>query len=238
MTEEELYENMPQDPELAFLHLERFYREQCEAKVNNAHQDERVGNFWVEYIGRVLAALEELGLTGNFSTSNIPKVENIDYDSYLNFGKEVEHFRTGLLIRHGRRTQGFSVKFDEAAKRILRHHLSQMREVIDRLEVEQNKRESLFAKVNALEQEVDRDRTRYDSFAALTIETAGLLDTTLEPINKLLTNIARVFWGAKEEEMKKLPPPKTPKRIEGPRDQKQPPSKQKTRGDLDDEIPF
>jgi len=107
-----------------------------------------------------------------------------------------------------------------------------MRELVDKSEVEQDKKEALFSKINALQEEVDRDRTRLDALADLTVTAAGILDTALEPINKILNTIARVFHGAQQEEQKRLPAPKPPKRIEGP---KQTPSK---RGDMDDEIPF
>jgi hypothetical protein len=146
-----------------------------------------------------------------------------------------------LSIRRGRRIQGHSVKFDTVAKQKLRHHLEQMRALVDKLDMEHDKREALFSKIDALQLEVDRDRTRFEAFAELTIAASGLLDTALEPINRLINNIGRVFFDAKEEESKKLPPPAPTKRIEGPKKElpdfpsKRPP---KLRGDLDDEIPF
>lgn len=249
MTEQELYENMPHDPELAFIYCERFYREQCESKIKAAHPEGDIGHFWAEYMGRVVAAIKELGLETNFAQDRLPKVEDINYQTYLNFGQDVESFRTTLLIRNGRRTQGFSVRFDEASKLQLRHHLERMRELVGKLEVEDKKREALFNKINALQQEVDRDRTRFDALADLTIEASGVADAALEPVNRILNSIAKVFWGAKDEEIKRLPPPKRPKQLEDKREVSDfgaaRPEPQKTddrtptkRGDLDDEIPF
>src|SRR5262249_2515394 len=150
--------------------------------------------------------------------------------------KDARYYRERLQIRHGRRTQGYSVKFDAPTKQKLRHHLQQMRELVDKVEVEQKKKEALFSKINALQEEVDRDRTRLESFADLTVTAAGILDTALEPINKILNSIARVIHGAQQEEQKQLPAPRKPKQIEGPKEAKAPQGGK--RGDMDDEIPF
>ena len=98
--------------------------------------------------------------------------------------------------------QGYSVQFDAATKKKLRNHLTRMRELVDKAEVEQDKKEALFKKINALQEEVDRDRTRLDALADLSVTAAGILDTALEPSNKLIANIARVFYGAQPGEQK------------------------------------
>jgi hypothetical protein len=123
----------------------------------------------------------------------------------------------------------------DAAKEKLRHHLRQMREFVDKCEVEEKKKEALFTKINALEIEVDRDRTRLDALADLTVTVSGIADNAIEPINKLLNSVARVFYGAQQEEPKRIPPPAPRKRIEGP---KHPVGMSKGAGDMDDEIPF
>ena len=97
----------------------------------------------------------------------------------------------------------------------------------------------LFGKLNELQSEVDRERTRFDAFAALAIEAGGVVGDVVEKSNilKLLDSIAKVFWGSKkEEETKRLPAPTPPKRLEPPRAPASKPAPRK--GDLDDEIPF
>jgi hypothetical protein len=237
---DEIYQNLPTDSEEAFLFLEERYRQDLATEIADAGQDTRHDVLYVDYIAKVIAAVNELDLEAEFRTK-VPEIQDVDYNTYLNFNKDVQHYRTMLSIRRGRRVAGHSVKFDAIAKQKLRHHLEQMRTIVDKLEVEQDKRETLFFKIDALQLEVDRDRTRFESFADLTIAASGLLDTALGPINKLINNIGRVFFEAKEEETKKLPPPTSTKRIEGPKKELPDfPSKKrsKTRGDLDDEIPF
>lgn len=240
MPHTDLYQNLPSDPEEAFLVLEERYRTECETKIHNSHENERTDVFYTAYIARVLGAITALDLTAEFE-DRVPRIEDVDYNTYLNFSKDVEHYRTILLIKHGRRVQGYSVRFDTATKEKLRHHLRQMHELVEKSEIETEKKESLFSKLNALQNEIDRDRTRIEAYADLTFAVAGMLDTALEPINRVLASIARVFWGAQQDEIKRLPPPKPPKRIEGPKNDRtsQPRSlKTRSRNDMDDEIPF
>jgi hypothetical protein len=233
-SEFEIYSNLPSDPEEAFLKLERYFRDQCEAKIKNAHQDESVGDFWAEYIGRVLAAIESLGLTANFSNDRLPKVEDINYSTYTNFGKEVEFYRTQLLIRHGRRVQGYSVRLDSATKKKISHHLAKIREMVAGLELSDDKRDALYSKIEALQLEIDRDRTRLDAYADLIIEAAGTVGEAvekIEPLRKFLETIARLIWNSRSEDAKRLPSPPSKKQIEPPRNQH-------LSSDVNDEIPF
>jgi hypothetical protein len=142
-----------------------------------------------------------------------------------------------LEIRHGRRMQGYSVRFDAATKVRVQHHIEQLRGIFEKLEVEQDKREALFNRLNELQKEVDRERTRFDAYAALAVEVAGVIGDAVEKSKVLdvLNAIAKVIWGSKkEEETKRLPAPSTPKRIEAPRV----PTPSVRKGDMDDEIPF
>jgi hypothetical protein len=189
--------NLPEDPELAFLQLEGHFRRNCEDKIKNVHHEERVDVFYVDYIAQVLAAITELNLQAEFH-DRVPKIEDVDYNTYLNFNKDVKHYRTMLEIRHGRRAQSYSVQFDTAAKSKIRHHLGQVRAIIQKLEVEERKREDLFARLSELENEVDRDRTHFDRFAAFAISTAGVTGQAVEKskLLELLDKIAQVFSAA------------------------------------------
>jgi hypothetical protein len=229
------YLDLPEDSELAFLQLEAHFREKCERKIKNSHQDERIDVFYVDYIAEVLAAITELGLQAEFH-DRVPKIEDVDYNTYLNFNKDVKHYRTMLEIRHRRRIQGYSVRFDSAAKSKIRHHLQKVREIFDRLEVEARKKEDLFARLSDLEEEVDRDRTRFDRFAAFIISAAGVTGRGVERSKLLetLDKIAEVFSNAWGYEPKRLGGPETPKRIEPP---KAPSPSNKRPVDTDD-IPF
>ena len=168
----------------------------------------------------------------------MPSIENVSYNTYLDFNKDVMHYRTVLRIRKSQRRQGYSVQFDETAKRKVHHHLDQVLEIFNKLEVEDGKREKLISRLNDLQSEVNQPRTRFDRFAALSMEVSGVVGDTVErsKVIEILDAIARVFWGAQTEKQKQLPSPKQPKTIEPPRPKigtaKAPLS------EMDDDIPF
>lgn len=238
----ELYSTLPRDPEQAFLLLEKHFRDECEQRIAQMSQDDNIRVFYVDYIAQVLATISELGLTAEFN-DRVPAIEDVDYNTYLNFSKDVKHYRTSLEIRHGRRLQGYSVSFDLATKEHVKHHIGKLRDIFEKLEVEEKKREALLGKLTDLQSEVDRNRTRFDAYAALMIEAAGVMGAAVEKSGALhlLNAIARVIHGAKvEEETKQLPAPKPPRQIEPPR-APAPSKKSKPRdfsADPDDEIPF
>lgn len=235
-----IYESLPADPEQAFLVLEEHFRKECDALVAASHQDTNTNVFYVNYIAQVLGAITELGLSTKFD-DRVPSIQGVDYNTYLDFSKDVRHYRTILKIRHGRRVQGYSVAFDAPTKKKIHHLLTQVREIFTKLEVDEKKRDALFSRLNHLQEEIDRNRTRFDSYAALSIEVAEVAGDMVEKskILDLLNAVARVFGTAKkeEEQTKKLPPYTPPKQIEDktPKVAARPASK---RGDMDDEIPF
>lgn len=246
MSEDQLYENIPTDPEQAFLYLEKYYRFERDENIvqlNRAHEPER--SAYVTYLTKMNAAIAELGLESELSFG-LPHVRDIDFETYQNLLYNINTYLTKLKIRHGRRVQGYSVRFDAATKQKIRHHLTQVRGIVDNLEVDQKKKETLFEKISALEQEVDRDRTRFDIYGAFVIEVAGVIgDATekVEPLRKWVDSISRLIWGTKEEEeAKQLPSPPERKQIEPPRpedafgdfgegDENNPP-------DSEDKVPF
>jgi hypothetical protein len=230
------YDNLPEDPEAAFLRLEAHYKEECERELAAAqNNDQRTDIIFVHYMAQVLGAINELGLEGNFK-SEVPSIEDVNYNTYLNFNKDVTHYTTVLKVRRSQREQGYSVRFDETAKTKIHHHLDQVRGIFDKLEIEDKKREKLISRLDDLTSEVNQPRTRFDRFAALTMEVSGVVGDAVErsKIIDLLDAVSRVFYGAQTEAQKQLPPPKAPKRIEPPRPKIEP----SNRNDMDDDIPF
>jgi hypothetical protein len=120
------------------------------------------------------------------------------------------------------------VAFDHATKAKIRHHLTQIKDAVDRLEVPDTKREALYRRISDLENEVVRDRTRYDAYSALFLEaatTTGKAARKLKPLLKLLHPITIIFANAKEDEeaQLRLAPPPPLKRLEPPQLKLSPP---------------
>jgi hypothetical protein len=215
MSEVDIYDELPDDPEEAFIYLEKNYRQLCENLLEYAGDNERIDTYYVQYISKTISAANELNIKCSFKQKTIPKISGTSYLDYLEFVNEVEQYKTSINIRRARRKSGHSVKLDPAAKVKLRHHLSQIRETVDKFtDVPAEKREAFYKKINALQEEIDRDRTRYEALAALAIEAAGAFGDAVDAskVTKILDSISRVFWSAKQNEpAKRLPAPEQQK---------------------------
>ncbi|MFZ2068095.1 MAG: hypothetical protein WAV27_19155, partial [Xanthobacteraceae bacterium] len=105
VTEEQVYADLPDDPEQAFVILEKFFRKQSEDKLARTENSMDQKVIYVDYISKVIAAITELGLTAKFETE-VPSIQNVDFNTYAEFGKDVQHYRTMLQIRQARRNKG------------------------------------------------------------------------------------------------------------------------------------
>src|ERR1043166_2742924 len=174
-----IYDDLPDDEELAFLKLEREYRDRCESDAFDAKRNEENGyvpsDIYLRYMRQTTAIAQELKLDILEEQSRIPSAENFSLSDYRDFIGQVDYHRTVFQLRQARRAKGFSVRFDNNTKRIITHHLNQVRELILSLEVDEWKKESLLTCLNNLQAEVDKDRSGYDVFAAFVIEAAGVL---------------------------------------------------------------
>ncbi len=233
---DDIYQELPADPEQAFLMLERAYRTDCEKMLQRNSDDSYQSIYQVDYIAKVIGAIKELGLEANFYTI-VPSIEDVSNTTYLNFSKDVKNYCTRLEIRFGRRVQGFSVRFDSVAKNEIHNYVTKIREVVTTLEVTPAKKEALLNRLNAFGHEVDHDRTRLESFGEVVLQLASIAGEAaekLEPVRKWVDSIGNLINGArvKEPELPRLPSKEPQKRIEVKKESK--PSSQL----LDDEVPF
>jgi hypothetical protein len=225
------------------LHLEKLFRDDCTNAVDPAGFEDSNTEHYLRYMSRTLAARTELGLKV-LENWSVPAAPNFSIALYHNFLSDVEHYRTIHEIRHSRKNKGQTVRFDAVAKSKLRHHLAQFRELVDKLDLEDWKRDDLYKAINALELEVDRDRSRLGIFGDFVVKAAGVLGESAEkaePARKWIDSIARLVWGAQMKERTASLPPAQKREIPAPPKQISPPPKRRTmasRTDTDDEIPF
>jgi hypothetical protein len=239
------FDEIPDDPEIAFLHLEKIFHDEFLLSVQPGPEEEYYPRqAYIRYMTRTLAACTELRLDA-LAGWEPPNAHSFNIESYENFRRDVEHYRTMLEIRHSRRDKGLTVRFDDAAKRKIRHHIQQIHSVVGKLEIDEWKRDALYKNLAALELEIDRNRARIGIFGALVIESAGVLGEAAEkaePARKWIDSIARLFWGAEmKERVESLPAPADKTRIPGPPKQILSPRKDKITpngDDMDSEIPF
>ena len=217
------YDDLPEDAEQAFLYLEFKFRAECETELANiTKKGGSADTVYIQYISRTVATIEELNVNCAIKMPPIPINTNI-YAPYIGFRRDVDQYRTMLSIRHSRRRKEYTVALDQPTKLKLRHLLSQMKEAVDKLDVSSTKKEALFAKIGALENEINRDRTRFDVVAAFWIEGCEAFGDgveKLEPLRKWVDLIGNLLGKAKVEEgsaTRRLPSPETQKQIERPK---------------------
>lgn len=234
--------NLPDDPELAFVQYERTLRDKLHTEINESGGYNEQ-SLQLEYINHVIAAVKALELN-ILSEWMVPKVNENISRLYDQFCSDVDHFTVQIRFKHVRRIKYYSIALDPTTKQKIRHHLTKIKEIVDRLEVPDKKREAFYSRIAALESEVDRDRTRYDAVMALILETADTSKEVVQrvkPVRKFIDSITALLKEAKDEEDKTspgLPAPSERKRIEGPRNQPVTPETEEELQDLDDEIPF
>lgn len=239
ISDEEI-EALPEDPVAKFVGIERIVRARYEDAIERLGDNQSPAPLSRRYMSIVLPAAHEYGIDALKEWEQ--PAAGADWEIYDRFLADVDFCLTPLRLRLGARVKQYSVAFDAAAKLKLRHLLEEFRGIVDKLEISVAKKDRLHARINALQAEVERERTRYEAFAALMIEAAddvGEAARRLEPVVQLAERIAGVFGGAKrtEDAQVQLPKPEEKKRIEGPASKN---GKKSSAFDksFDDEIPF
>ncbi len=233
-----LYDNLPDDPEQAFIILEQHYREICDDALRHSDNNERTDVYYVSYIASVLGAVQELGIDKTFSYDQAPSLNDANYNFYLDFRREAETYARVLAIRHGRRNKQYSVALNADAKSKIRQMLDKLKEEVERLDISVPKKDAIYSKINALEAELNRSRTRYEVVAALWVESCtkfGEGIEKLEPLRKWINPIADLIGQSKGSErntVTKLAPPPLRRQIEDKR------AVPEIRDGIDDDIPF
>ena len=187
----------------------------------------------------ILIAFDEvhdLGILSDFR--NPPSDQNSFSEFFDGFCRHAEISSQKIKMEAARRVKTGAqtiIVLDAPARKAIHALIDAIREKLNELALSENKRESLFNKLNAFAAEVDRNRTRTEAFLALAVEVARTARTIKEEAKPLQQTVDRVLdWIEKAEKWHEaLPTWKDRKRIEGPRKRLTPPPQ-----DLDEEIPF
>ncbi len=231
------YINLPEDPELAFVEYENRLRNDMNAQI--AHDNSNI------YEAKRYYALQVMAFHDAWSFSFLMRPElvgvwnNFDeiFDSFQN---EVLYWTTQIKIRHAHRLRAIStiLCLTPDIRQQLHHYITKIRETLTPIELPENKKEVLFAKLNALADEIDRDRTKTEAWTAFTLElisVGGKAAKVLQPVKEFSDSIGNLLGKAKElSDRLGIPSPQTPKRLEAAKKQLPKPEPLP----LDDEIPF
>ena len=210
-------ETLPDDPELALVQVGKDLREKYLSTKNN---EEIKTADKIKYATELNAFHDafDLKIFTNFPT-NPHNGFNYEFNEFVRL---FDYWSMRVEIRSAKKLKSSStvLKLTPAIRKLLHSHTSKIREILTPLNISEKKREALFKKLGALENEIDRNRTNTEAAMAFTLEvtsTVGEAANNLEPVVNILNKINKLFGRAKnEEEILKLNAPEETKLLEGP----------------------
>ncbi|ETX12722.1 hypothetical protein OCH239_17515 [Roseivivax halodurans JCM 10272] len=234
------YENLSEDDHVAFLQLEKEFRNQMEMAQEDRNSD--WSYLTADYMNKTLAAAThlEIGALSSFSVNTRDTDEH--RENFNDFLRAVDNVIVQMRISNSRNRNAMSVGLTEAQKTKIHHFIEKIRVEVDSSTAPDAKKEKLYEMLAKLAEEVSKARTRYERFADLARSLAGLsADVEREgarPWWPWFEKIMGLLDDAKEAEPK-LPKPPEIKRIEPPcKELPKPDGGYGSGRDLDDEIPF
>ncbi|MGJ4935077.1 hypothetical protein [Bradyrhizobium sp. HKCCYLRH3083] len=226
ITDDQL-DDLPEDDLEAFIAFE--------AILNNKLDDRAFNQGWDierEYVAYILAFVEARNI--DLHVSKDTPLTDDNFSSYFaGFRRAVESFRAKarLEISARRRVHRTSFHVATSFKTQIGAHLTAIRKIVHEAHLTESKRDAIFRRIETLQFEVDRDRTRAEVVTGLWLDITSAIGAgakNLDPAIERLERIMKVFAQARDEDAAKLPAPAERKRIP-------PPSASPT---SDDEVPF
>ncbi len=186
-------------------------------------------------MNKVAAAAKEYGIKP-LASLQVPAAQFHDVDGACRqFQMDVDHFTMTIRIRNATRDRRNSVGLDGNTKVKIYQYIQRIRVAIEKAELPEDKKDSLYDKLNRFALEVDKNRTPLQAGMAVYIAVCdgiGQGFKKLEPARRWIDAIAALMGRAKDvEDSLRLPSPPELRRIEPPRRQLEPPPPS-----LDDEI--
>lgn len=234
ISEEDVESISGNTPEQAFYRVEALARKRLEDAYRRAGRDEEPFYNEFDYASTVLAAAKAYGIEG-LSTFELPE----PYSDAAHSECREFRARATLVSNHLMFSMNYinkTIALDPATKQKISRWLGQIRDAVQQAAISKEKKDRLFALIDKLQVEIDRERTPLQAagevwLAICTYASQGAqrLDSALQAIER----VGAALGIAKEAEgVSRLPPRQEPKRIEPPKKKSAFPK------DLDDEIPF
>ena len=230
------YEDLPEDDEQAFLHLEFEFRRTFEELM----EDFSTNYNYVasDYMNKTLAAASALNIEALGAYTALDHDNRVFYDQFNLFRRDVDNLIVQMRVLTSRRKRSLSVDLSPEQKTKVCALIDKIRQQVEASSASQDKKDKLFKLLSALQLEVDRRRTRFEYFGDMVRGLSALsrhaAEEGAEPWWKWVKMIGGILDDAKSSEPA-LPAPPQRKRLEPPRK-----ALPKIDGysDMDDEIPF
>jgi hypothetical protein len=157
-------EGLPKEPEPAFTaQVEILWiRVQSDIEANQYVTPYKIG-----FVSDVLAAAEVFGIDA-LKEWTLPDPDDDIGPYFERFSMAVNHFPTKARLRLRATSRLYSVALDAVTKRKVHHVIEQILQTIEDAGLSVEKHDSLMSKLNDFEREIDRTRTAFQQFAAIT----------------------------------------------------------------------
>lgn len=242
ITDEEI-EQLPEDPELAFVEFERIMRDRTNVAIERTPYDNEgtslIESYRLEYINKVVGAARVYNIDG-LKQSQVPRMDANVYEEWRQFMSDVDYVTIQIRIRHAPHNRQNSVGLDGNTKAKIHGYVQKIRIVLDKAELPEPKRDLLFAKLDAFVIEVDKARTSIQPLASAWLSVCTYIGegfNKLEPARRFLDSIGALMGKAKEAEEALRMVSLTTGQLEPPRRQLPAPDDVIPAAD-EDEIPF
>jgi hypothetical protein len=238
MISDEDIDSLPDDTDAAFVQYEAILR----GAVRSANSDSgyRGWESEREYVAHILAFVDLKAIPLDLP-KNPPQGDDGFYDWYQNFLRAVDYYKALARLQvSDRKKQNVAVlTLSLDFKTQIGGHLTAIRKIVAEADVSENKRDAIIKRINNLQMEIDRDRTRPEAAMALLLELTSAISKgakNLDPAIERIERIVKVFAKAKDEnEINALAAPHERKRIAPPTTAPETPQSE---GSTDNDIPF
>lgn len=229
------FDDLPDDPEVAFVRLYERYYSDFQVKIEDNSNDIR--SHYADFMNSIIGIAQGLDIDG-FGEWTVPDEWDEIYPAFTGFDRAVKRYVMKIKVAKSRLTKVYSVHLSDDEKERIHSLSEKIREIVTASDLEERKRNSLFAKLTAFEADVDRSRTRFDNAMLMSLEVIAVVDKglqSLNPLNELLRRIQDIMSKAKDKDadVNQLPAPAEQKKLEAP-----PKKIEGPEYGLGDDIPF
>lgn len=231
------FDNLPDDPEQAFIQLERHFTSELELDLHHASSAPDRESAYIEYMSKTVGAAAACGVDiGDHWQIPSHASEYSVVDNVRDFQSAVRRVILQTRIAAARENKQNTYVLSGPDKEKIRHFVDRIKEIIDAANLSVDKHDSLFAYLDKFVRAVDQQRTNPQALSSLLIgmaNTGGEMARKLKPARDLIVSIAKVFtpYQERDEAKRQLPQPTPRRRIEHK------PAPQ-TEREVEEDIPF
>ncbi len=204
MTIEDLFQNLPDEPVEVFTQIEQKLRENVIQALDRVSSEGSTANrLRLSYANSAIGAAKALGLKVFPDTWKIP-ITNGDSNNFNSVIASVDYYLMQEKIIGARRLKKYSVALSAGEKQKIRHHIEQIKDVIDGWDIPVRKKDAIIERTNALLNEVDKERTRFDAAMDFILEASTVAGQAAEKLKPLAELVTKIMGTAREKEQRQL----------------------------------